>query len=55
MSHFAGLTLPTAAFVTQAIGQFAAAETLDAQSATRRYIAADELGGDDPCLHIASL
>lgn len=49
-----GLTLPTAAFITQAIGQFAA-EMLDAQSATRRYIAADELGGDSPCLHIATL
>ncbi len=55
VSNLAGLTLPTAAFVAQAIGQFAAAETLDAQSATRRYIAADELGGDDPRLHLATL
>lgn len=54
-SALAELTLPTAAFVAQAIGQFAAVETLDAQSAARRYFAADELGGDDPCLHIASL
>jgi hypothetical protein len=49
------LTLPTAAFVTQAIGQCADDETLDAQFITRRYIATDELGGSDPCLHIATL
>jgi len=42
----AGPSLFAATYVTHVLGQFAASETIDPQSAARSYAAAEALGGD---------
>jgi hypothetical protein len=49
------ISVATAAYVTHMLGQFQPQEPVCARSVARRYIAADELGGQDPRLHVASL
>ena len=47
--------MPAGAYVAQVIAQFDAGQTHDARAVVRLYDAAGALGGQDPCLAVASL
>lgn len=48
-------TMPAGTYVAQVIAQFDAGQTNNARAVARLYDAADALGGENPCLAVASL